>query len=474
MAKPIFQDIVPPERRSIKKLTRPVPPPPESPELYQEEMISTRRSAPLRKETRRAIEEFEEKEEAFIRPPSGDLSLDEDAPSRPPVYQAPKKGTSLTKIGFTLIALLIIFGAGFFFISRVTGAHVTVTPKEEAVSVDAQFNAVRTGEGLQFQTVTIAKDGKLAIAATEQEIANVKASGTIVIYNTTAAAQKLVANTRFETPTGLIFRVSQPVTVPARSMQAGASVPGSVEAIVTADANGPEYNVGLVDFTIPGFKGDPKFTQIYARAKVPMQGGFSGTRKKVDPKELETAREKVRSELKSTLVREAEKNIPTGFVLPTDAYYIQYESLVDTQIETGVQINERATFRGFIFNRTQLATEISKKVHNSNATDVLPTDISSIDTLVFKIKDSSIKEPWNSPSIAFTLIGQTKLVSIIDQEKVKGDLAGKPRNSLNAILAGYPAVSKAEVTMRPFWKKTFPTNTAEITVTVAEAQLSTQ
>ena len=42
----------------------------------------------------------------------------------------------------------------------------------------------------------------------------------------------------------------------------------------------------------------------------------------------------------------------------------------------------------------------------------------------------------------------------------------------NAILAGYPAVEKAEVTMKPFWKSAFPANKNEITVTVAKPDLS--
>jgi hypothetical protein len=153
-----------------------------------------------------------------------------------------------------LIGAVLIIGAGYVFASRSAGAKVVITPKQQEVSVDSQFNAQKgTSSTLQYQTVTISKDGKMVVEANGDEYVNTKASGTIIIYNNYSAdSQKLVASTRFEAPNGKIFRISQPVTVPGKK----GDTPGSIEAIITADQAGPDYNVGLVDFTIPGFKDD--------------------------------------------------------------------------------------------------------------------------------------------------------------------------------------------------------------------------
>lgn len=466
MGKPLFQDIIPPERRSIKKITKSVPLPQPRYEAeppvrsYEPRNHESRESEPIR------IRRYAEEEQL---PPPPSPTYRKDPFENEPEEHFPLRRTSQKRSGMrwprlviTLVAVLIILGVGFWFISRVSGAWIVVTPKQETVSVNAAFAATKGAiatSSLQFQTVTIAKDGKLGIAATGQEVANTKASGTIIIYNTTSAAQRLIATTRFETPKGLIFRISQPVTIPAKS----GDTPGSIEAVVTADAVGPDYNVGLSDFTVPGFKGDPKYTQIYARTKIAMQGGFSGTRKKVNDADKKTAQEKVRNELKNNLVREAEKDIPSGFVLPKNSYFIEYESLADTNTDSGIQINERATFHGVIFNRTTLAQEISKKVNGKTEGEA---DISGIENLSFTLKTSSSTRPWNDNGLTFNLTGTTTLVSVIDNDKLTAELVGKPRKSLNAILAGYPGITNAEVTMRPFWKSTFPVTKDEIFITI--------
>ncbi|MDQ3015001.1 MAG: hypothetical protein M3Q73_03995, partial [bacterium] len=256
-----------------------------------------------------------------------------------------------------------------------------------------------------------------------------------------------------------------PVTIPAATTVSGKKVPGSVEAAVTADAIGPEYNVGLVDFKVPGLKGDPRYDLVEARTKPqnPIQGGFNGTRNKVEEKELAAAREKVRDELKTNLIKELEKYIPKDYIMPTNAYVILYESLPDIQENNGVKINERATFHGYMFKKAELARELALKVKGANT---LPSEVSDVNKLVFTIQNPA-KEPWNSQTIGFTLKGSTSLVATVDTDKLKQELLGKPRTSLNAILASYPSVARAQVTMRPFWKKSFPATKDEITITIA-------
>jgi hypothetical protein len=441
MAKPLFQDIIPPDRRSIKHI--PVPP---------------RGSEPLPRRPEPP------------QPPRRDTYT--PRPTPPPMFaqerpQPPRRRSRGSRILITLLVIGIIIGIAAFFMSRANGATIVITPKEENVTVDAEFKAEKDStQGLSFEVMTFAKDGKLAVATNGQELANTKASGVIVIYNTTATAQMLVANTRFQTNKGLIFRISQPVTIPARTVENGKTVPGSIEAAITADAVGPDYNVGLADFTIPGFKGDPKFEQIYARSKTQIQGGFSGMRGKVDEKELATARERVRGELKTNLIKASEKDIPSGYVLPANAYFIEYESLPETITSTGVQINERATFHGFIFERTALAEHIVKKM---NGVATLPADIKAMDSLNFSVT-SPTKNPWSTSTIQFTLKGSTTLVSVVDIEKLKQELISQPRVKLNLVLANYPGVTKAQVTMRPFWESDFPNSKDKITITIANPQ----
>ncbi|MSR71697.1 MAG: hypothetical protein EXS50_03530 [Candidatus Taylorbacteria bacterium] len=62
-----------------------------------------------------------------------------------------------------------------------------------------------------------------------------------------------------------IYKIDSAVIVPGYSTKAGEIVAGSTTTTVTAEKAGTDYNIPLSDFTIPGFKGDPKFTNIFAR-----------------------------------------------------------------------------------------------------------------------------------------------------------------------------------------------------------------
>jgi hypothetical protein len=433
MAKPLFHDIVPPDRKSIKKI--PIP------------------------------ERSREKREVVRQPVA-------PQPKPIPRPRAPRKvRRSKVPVFLTLLALGVIVVLVFIFIPKATGATITLTPRGQNVSVNATFTAQKDiSADLPYQVAVYEKDGKLTVPANGEENAQTKASGVIRIFNNFSSdPQKLIANTRFATAEGLIFRITQPIVVPGLQ----GSTPGSIDAAVTAEQVGANYNVGLADFTIPGFKGDARYSKIFARSKTTIDGGFSGTRKKVDGTQVTEARQKIRNELQTSLIRQMKQNIPENFVFPQSAYFIEYQSLPDTLVENGVVLAERATFHGIMFKRTDLAHAIAIKVSGVDSGSTT-NDLANSDSLIFSSKNTAIASStplWDSLSFGFLLNGTTTLISAIDTEKLKAELRSKPRTSLNAILAGYPGIAKAEVTMRPFWKQSFPDSISEISIDVVKTPI---
>ena len=245
MAKNILQDIVPPEKRSIRNIPIPVK------NTSLKHTISDIKPAPstvrgnfeIPKVPRRpVINQTENSHEDIPRiyPYDGDLSSEGNR------FSSQKKliwGASIFAALIILISIISLFG----------GATVTVVPKSESVTAtsDTVFTAKSnpsTGE-LGFQVLTITKQASKEVAASGEEKVERKATGTIVIYNSAdKTAQRLIKNTRFEAPNGLIYRVSESVVVPAVKTENGKSVPGSVEATVYADEAGDKYNIGKVDF----------------------------------------------------------------------------------------------------------------------------------------------------------------------------------------------------------------------------------
>jgi hypothetical protein len=473
MARPLFQDIVPPDKRSIQRI--PVPdrkqpgrprPGKDWPEVNHPKII---------RDTTMRERGPEEREELRIAD-QGPLRRAPASPDRPR-YKKPKSGFPWRSTTFLFIALCAIGGA-IFYMSRSASTKITLTPRVEAASVNQQFTATQsavgsttggTAAGLEFQTVTLTKDGSMQVKAAASHYVETKATGSIIIYNNySKAPQKLIANTRFATPDGLIFRIGSAVTVPGKS----GSTPGSVKADVTADEAGAQYNVGLVDLTIPGFKGEPQYSGFYARTipDDPIQGGLVGTTTDIDPASLSAAQDTIDAELDASLLSQARGDIPEGYILPGNAYTITYKALpsgtatssADTQVAT---VNQEATFHGLIFKTDELATLISAEVNGTALTD--QTGLIGANNLQFALVSSGTStDAWNASEITFSLTGTTTLVSTIDTNSLLNDLVSKPRKNLNAILTGYPSVAKAEVTMTPFWRTTFPDNPNAITVVV--------
>jgi hypothetical protein len=456
MAKPLFQDIVPPDKKNIKKI--PIP------ERSRDGVSSSRaqQSIPVRRPAAAPTR---------VAPVPTRVAKEPTPEPQPKAPPRPRKvRRSKTPIILTLLALIGIGAGVFFLIPKATGATITITPRGQDVSVNATFTASKDANAaLPYQVASYEKDGKLAVPASGDELAQTKASGVIRVYNDySAIPQKLVANTRFETPKGLIFRINQPVTIPGKV----GDTPGSVEVAITADAIGADYNVGYSDFTIPGFKGDPKYEKFYARSKTEITGGFNGNRKKVDQAQVTAARQKIREELEASLIRQMQQNIPEDFAFPKGAYFIEYQSLPDNSIDNGVEIRERATFHGIMFKRADLAHAIASKVNGVQPNEMTQDDLGVVETLAFTAKPASNATSttvWNSQTFSFTLNGTTTLISAIDTDRLEDELLGKPRKSLNAILAGYPGIANAEVVMRPFWQQSFPVDKAEITINVAKS-----
>ena len=69
----------------------------------------------------------------------------------------------------------------------------------------------------------------------------------------------------YKSQTPIIFRIPKTVTIPGAKLESGELIPGKLEMEVTADNAGEKYNIEPSDFTIPGFKGSPKFEKFYAK-----------------------------------------------------------------------------------------------------------------------------------------------------------------------------------------------------------------
>ncbi len=429
MAKNVFHDIVTKDRRTIREVPLP-----------------------------RGRRKPEPTEEDSILYESAEVEIQEE---QEPVSSLPWRKIILWSVAVFFVGLL-----GFSLISSFTGATVTVTPKAVTVSVVSEFTATKEPTAkLQFQTLPITEVAELVIPADTTKKVQEKAKGTIVIYNNFSdKPQRLVKNTRFETKSGLIFRVDSSITVPGRTVKDGRKVPGSLETTVMADSPGIEYNIPLSDFTVPGFKTDAaRFAGFYARSKTPMLGGFEGTLKVPSERALLAARATLRDTLKKKVSSGNQAKVPEGFILFPGAFAVQNESLPPEERDGGMSaVREKLTGSAYLFKYEDLVKAIAQaSIPNFNN---LPIKLPNLSSLLFELKELPTGNPADAKAIRFTLHGNAHVVWLYDAEKLKSALAGKPKSELLATLSNFPTLEKADLVIRPFWSSTIPSNLGKITV----------
>lgn len=382
--------------------------------------------------------------------------------------RASKKREGGSKMKWWIFIIIIFIVVSVTLSTVFAGATITLVPKQEEIQFNASLTAVRNDvktkeQGVPFKLVTIEGEGSRTTSDVEKKDIDKKSSGEIIIFNDyDSSQQRLVKNTRFETPEGLIYRIPKSVVVPGRTVEGGKTIPGSVTVTVYADSPGEDYNIGLTDFTVPGFKGTDRFSKFYARSKTAMTGGFSGIMNVISDSDLEKMRGDIHVDLTQELKEKIFSQIPEGFVLYDDGIFVDFESQPNIDLGDSVQVIEKGVLNAVLFDKL----ELSNYVANTTISDLGEgsVEILNIEDLTFSIKDKEFVEPWEEISFEFDLSGLTNFAWIFDEVKMKNDFAGQPKKNTTIILSNYVGIREAEATVSPFWKRSFPKNVNRIDI----------
>lgn len=374
------------------------------------------------------------------------------------------KGKKPFMLVFAILAVILI--PGFLIGFLLDGAQLTVEPRVREPNVNGTFTAYReprAGE-LSYEVMTLEAEGERRVPASGQEEVEEQATGQITIYNSLDSSERLIKNTRFESPEGLIFRITESVIVPA----ATDGTPGSVQATVFADEPGENYNIGPSDFTIPGYE-EGGYTELFngitARSTTAMTGGFAGVTFVVEDAALADAKKAIHDELQEALLARVEGERPAGFIMIDEATTFTYESQPSVEAGEGmVTVKEKALLHVPLFAADAFAMYLASATVPGYEGE--PVRIESMDTLTFSYTASSTEatDIRAIESFDFELSGKPLIVWSYDADALRNDLAGAAKTALPTILGGYPAIERAEAVIRPFWKGSFPDAAEEIEI----------
>jgi len=380
---------------------------------------------------------------------------------------APARGGG-PSFGVWFIAIIAIIFLFFSFTIIFSGTKVVVTQKTETLSFETNFDAVKASEdadALIFDVMSISESGNKTVVSTGQEQKESKASGTIIVYNDySTSPQKLIANTRFESPDGLIYRIKDPIVVPGKKTGSdGKYTPGTLEVVVYADVAGEKYNKANSDFVIPGLKGSPQYTSFYARSKTALAGGFVGMVNKVTDTDRSAAIDSIKTSLQASLIKSIKTQVPEGYVLFDDAVKIAFTEGLDVALEDNkVQIVIDGKLDAVVFNKDSVSRKIAQV--QLETYDGLPVEGVGVESLLFVLDNKNNINLTSVDSISFSLKGNMTLVWKFDEEALKADLVDKKKRDIDWVLAEYPSIVEAQIVMRPFWKRNFPSDTKKISI----------
>ena len=374
------------------------------------------------------------------------LNLSQD---RPPKFPYVTLGVVALVIALS-VAALIYFSV----------AKVEITPTTVSAAVQASLTATKSSGTLPFEIITAQKIATQSVKGSGSKMVNSSASGMVTIYNSQTKSQKLIANTRFATASGLIFRTHTAVMIPGGTT----AKPGSVAVKVYADQAGSSFNVGPTSFTIPGFDGTPQASAVYARSSASITGGASGAVPVIDASLESQTRGALKTALSPDLLASIQAKVPSGYVLLRGAATTTYDELAPAPSSTTgmVEVKEQGTVTAIIFPSGALAKTIASSISSIgyNGEQLTLTGTNGLLLVAESMPDA------DSQSFTFRIAGTAPLVYTVDPSRISAAIAGKTRSAAEVALTRYPEVKRAVIILRPFWRQTFPQDPASIKVVV--------
>ncbi|MEK7133906.1 MAG: baseplate J/gp47 family protein [Patescibacteria group bacterium] len=370
------------------------------------------------------------------------------------------------------VAAVLALVLSVFALLMFRSTSVTITPKSRLTSFTDTilYNAYPAGAAdgsLPYTVQSFDIEDSEVVPSQGTVHVERKASGSITVFNEhSSAVVRLIKNTRFETPEGLIFRTPADIVVPGKT-SAG---PGTVNVTVVADQVGEKYNIGPVArFNLPGLKSGEMYTKVYAKSNTAMSGGFAGEEPGTAPGALNAAIAAVRGRLESNARESVRTLITADSVAFPEIVRITYQSLPNTQeAGPGVRIHEKAHVEVPILPADVFAAIIAQ----STAADTGNSSIKLIPGKDFGARLATTAPiSLGADPLTFVLIGQARLVWNVDEKALAEALAGHDSDAFQTIVNGFSGVQEAHARIEPFWKKAFPKDAADIKITIKEFEM---
>ncbi len=304
------------------------------------------------------------------------------------------------------------------------------------------------------------------VPATGKQYVSRKATGSLTVYNAySSQPQNIVANTRFVTPAGVVFRITAPLLIPGAKIENGKIIPSSIEAQVVADKAGTASNVAATPrLTIPGFLKSPKYDGFYGELKEGATGGFTGETAVPTDKDVAAAKTQSTEFITQSLQQKAKTSVPEGFTVLDGASKVSItrqivEPVAASDGTVGVVTDAQLSILGF--RNSDVKTLLQDRVTTAVGSD-------------FKVDSETLTYgPLSAKTLALSsgrmLVATNYAVAlshVVSIDVIKQKIEGQPDSKLDTLIFEIPGITGGKVTLWPFYVHTVTSNLEKITVEV--------
>lgn len=316
-------------------------------------------------------------------------------------------------------------------------------------------------------------------------------SGKLTIINTTSSAWPLVAQTRFQTNEGIVFRIKDGVTVPAAS----ANDVGRLEVFVVADPVdafgaivGERGDIGPSKFILPGLKGDSQ-NELYAESTEPMSGGVTDYISFISTEDIEAAKIRLHDELVKAAVEELKVAIEEKSALIGESglytllegdgavklgeVNIDIPPNLDGQQLTEFTLTGEVHVSGVYYDHDSMLEILKGELllKKSPQKELLRINEESTSYRIFEWDEASgkIKLTANIKGIEQYLIDPNKESGENLLTKIEEHIAGKNIEDAKSYIQNLPEINKVEIDSWPVWSPTIPKLSENIDFEIRDA-----
>lgn len=349
--------------------------------------------------------------------------------------------------------LLLIASTSVGFLILFPKTTVTIQPQSAEQVVRFQGTLVTDdtrGENIfPGRIATAERTVQVSVNSTGSPSDTTKARGKIRIYNSFSNEnQPLVATTRFETKDGKIFRLVESVVVPGMNDTAGQKERGVIEATVVADQVGGDYNISPTTFTIPGFKGSPKYAAFTAESFQTFTGGEANSldsQKTLVAADIERAKVQALDEAKKAVLEDLRSSLTSEEVILEDSFFANerpgatYPPLGTTQ--NTFTYETRFETKVFVINEAAVRERVANERLTSGNATLFPQ--------AYTIRYTALLPKYDIGRTDVTVESTIKFQAKLDAEKIKGALLGQDENGIRQFLEKHPEIERLQVEFQP-------------------------